>query len=136
MANNSNLPTIQRLKYEDYARAGTWQEGFRALIETLNLFIPPVYDILNGGVGYKNLLAPQLYTAIVTGAATTTFSFVNPLGIQPSAVLVGNVWTGVRSTHPAAAVQVFWHYSGNSIIVDNVTGLIAGTVYSLTLVVL
>lgn len=136
MAVNSNLPTIQRLKFEDYAREATWQEAFRSLVETLNLFIPPVYDILNGGVGYRNIIAPQIYIKSVTAAATTTFSFVNPLAIQPSAVIIGNLWSGIPSTHPAVAVQVYWHYSGNSIIVDNVVGLTAGTAYTLTLVVL
>lgn len=136
MATNSNLPTIQRLKYEDYSKEATWQDAFRSLIETLNLFIPQTYNILNGGIGTQNAIAPQIFTKVITAAATTTFTFVNPLTIQPSAVLIGNVWTGIRSTHPAAALQVYWHYSGNTIYVDNIVGLVAGTIYSVTLVVL
>ena len=136
MATQSNLPTIQRLKYEDYARQTNWQDAFRALVQSLNLFIPTVYTLLNGNVTYQNLTVPQLYSVTVTAATVTSFTFNNPLMIPPSAVLVGNIWSGVPSTHPASAVQVFWHVTSNQIVVDNVTGLSAGTQYVLTLVVL
>lgn len=132
----SNLPTIQRLKYEDYARAGNWQQAFQLLVNSLNLFMTPIYDILNGGVTYMNLTVPQTYEKVITAATTTTFSFVNPLKIQPAAVIVGNCWTGLPSTHPSAALQVYWHYSGNTIIVDNIVGLTSGTQYTITLVIL
>lgn len=136
MANQSNLPTIQRLKYEDYARAQSWQEAFRSLVETLNLFIPQTYNIMNGQIGYQNIVAPQIVTRTVTAATTTTFSFVNPLSIAPSAVLLGNCWSGIPTTHPAVALQIFWHYTGNTIVIDQIVGLTSGTSYNLTLVVL
>ncbi len=132
----SNLPSVQRLKYEDYARSGDWKQGLQALVSSLNLFMNPVYDILNGGITYMNLAVPQIYTKIITASATTTFTFVNPLSIQPSAVLIGNCWTGLQSTHPAVALQPYWHYSGNSIIIDNIVGLTSGTQYTVTLVIL
>lgn len=135
MANQSNLPTIQRLKFEDYANSTDWKEAFQKLIQSLNLFMTPVYNILNGGVTYQNLTVPQTFTKVITGAATTTFTFVNPLAIAPSSVVVGNVWTGIPSTHPATAVQVFWHPNAGNIVIDNVLGLTVGTIYSLTLVV-
>lgn len=132
----SNLPTIQRLKYEDYSRATNWQQAMQALVNSLNLFMTPVYDILNGGVTYMNLAVPQTYTKVITAASPTTFSFVNPLPIQPQAVIVGNCWSGIPSTHPAVALQVYWHYSGNSIVVDNIVGLTSGTQYTIVLVIL
>ncbi len=132
----SNLPTIQRLKYEDYARSTNWQQAMQGLVNSLNLFMTPVYDILNGGVGYLNLTTPQIYPTTITAAAVTTFSFINPLSIQPQAVIIGNCWTGIPTTHPAVALQVYWHYAGNTIVVDNVIGLTSGTIYHLTLVVL
>lgn len=132
----SNLPTIQRLKYEDFARATTWQQGIQLLVNALNLFMTPVYDILNGGVTYSNLTIPQTYTTVITAAATTTFTFINPLSIQPKAVIVGNCWTGLQSTHPAVALQVFWHYTGNTIIIDNIVGLTPATEYTVVLVIL
>lgn len=134
--NTSNLPTVQRLKYEDYANNTDWKKAFEHLINTLNLFITPIYNIVNMGIGYTNLVAPQLVFRTITAAATTTFNFVNPLSIAPSAVMVGNVYSTSTSTHPVAVVQVMWHYSGNTIYVDNVIGLVAGTAYTMTLVVL
>lgn len=135
MANQSNLPTVQRLKYDDVARKDTWQDAMKSMIETLNLFVSPVYDILNGGITAQNVVAPQIIIKTITGATTTTFTFMNPLRILPTSVMVGNVWTGVPNVHPSAATQVFWHVTNNNIIVDNVTGLVAGTIYQLTLVV-
>lgn len=131
----SNLPTIQRLKFEDYVKQKTWQDAFKELIQSLNLFISPVYDILNGGIALQNLIAPQVIVKTITGATVTTFTFMNPLRIAPSSVTVGNIWVGIPSVHPAAAVQVFWHVTNNNIIVDNITGLVVGTIYNLTLVV-
>ena len=136
MANQSNLPTIQRLKWEEVSREKTWQEGMQSLIAMLNNFISPVYDILNGGVTMQNLVSPQILIKTITAATITTFTFTNPLRIQPSAVLVANVWTGVPSTHPASAVQAFWHVSSNLVVVDNIAGLTAGTIYNLTLVII
>ena len=132
----SNLPTVQRLKYEDYARATTWQQGVQLLVNSLNLFMTPVYDILDGGVTYSNLTVPQIYPTVVTAGTPTTFSFVNPLRTLPQAVVVGNCWAGIPSTHPAVALQVYWHYTGNTIMVDDIVGLTTGTQYSITLVVL
>lgn len=132
----SNLPTVQRLKYEDYSRYSTWQQAFQGLIASLNLFMNPVYDILNGNVTYTNLTVPKTFTKIITAASTTTFSFVNPLTISPSAVIIGNVWTGIPSAHPTGNVDIYWHYSGNTIFVDNIIGLTSGTNYNITLVVL
>ena len=132
----SNLPTLQRLKYEDYARYPDWKQATQALVNSLNLFMTPVYDILNGGVTYMNLTVPQTYTKVITAASPTTFSFVNPLAIQPSAVILGNCWTGIPSTHPAVALQVYWHSSGGTILVDDIIGLTAGTQYTVVLVIL
>jgi hypothetical protein len=133
---NSNLPTVQRLKYEDYADASDWKDAMQKLVNTLNLFITPAYNIFNGGVNYQNLTAPQIVDKQITGATTTTFSFVNPLAILPRAVLIGNCWSGIPSTHPAVALQIYWHNTQGTIVVDNIVGLTAGIVYNLSLVVL
>lgn len=132
----SNLPTIQRLKYEDYARSSNWQDAFKALVNSLNLFMTPVYNILNGGVTYQNLTIPQTFTKVITAATTTTFSITNPLPINPSAVIIGNCWTSIPSSHPAVALQVYWHVSGSTIIIDNIVGLTSGIQYTITLVIL
>src|ERR1700691_367790 len=103
----SNLPTVTRLKYEDYADAKDWQTALQQLINSLNLFIGPVYTILNGQVTYQNLTLPQLYSQNIVATATTQFNFVNPLIIQPSAVILGNCYiVPNQNQHPTVATQV------------------------------
>ncbi len=136
MMAQSNLPTIQRLKWEDISRAKTWQEALQLLITTLNLFISPVYDILNGGITKQNVVSPQVVLKTITAATLTTFSFANPIKGQPSAVLIGNVWSAVPTAHPGSTVQAFWHITGDQIVIDNVIGLTPGTIYQLTLIII
>ena len=132
----SNLPTIQRLKFEDYADAGDWKEALRLLVSSLNLFMTPIYNILNGDVEYQNLQAPQVYTTTYTPTATSTPpAFANPISRSPQSVVIGNVWSGVSSNHPTGSVQCFWHISGDSIVIDSIIGLTNGTQYSLTFLV-
>ena len=135
VANQSNLPTIQRLKYEDYVRSNDWKQSLQGLINALNLFMTPVYNILDGQVGYMNLQVPQIVTQTIAGGSPTSFTFVNPLTIIPTSVILGNCWTGIPSTHPAVALQLYWHMVGNTVVVDDVIGLTVGTTYNLTLVV-
>ena len=133
----SNLPTVTRLKYEDYADAKDWQTALQQLINALNLFIGPVYTLLNGQVTYQNLTIPQLYSQKIVGASPTIFNFVNPLIIQPSAVILGNVYIVPNpNQHPAVATQVYWHCSQNIIYVDDIVGLTPGINYFVELVIL
>lgn len=134
--NTSNLPTNQEFKFENYPGAEEW---FGQFLRSLNLFTTSVYGILNGGVTYQNLTAPKIFVKTITtpAAGAVTFNFVNPLRIQPSAVLLGNVYVnGQPSSHPASASCVYWHESQNSIYVDDIPNLTASTTYVITLVVL
>lgn len=132
MINQSNLPSVQRFKFEDFKEAPQW---FSQFLSQMNLFTGPVYSVLNGGVNYQNLSTPQLYSKTVTATSPTTFNFTNPLRIAPSAVVLGNVWSRIPSDHPAVACQVMWHESQGVIFVDDVIGLTSGTLYNLVLVV-
>jgi len=134
--NNSNLPTSHQFKFEDYKGA---PEFFRQFLNSLNLFVDPVYQLLNGGITYQNLVIPQLFTKTITSPASgdVTFNFTNPLKILPSAVLLGNIYVqGNRSSHPTDAAVVYWHESQGLIYVDNITNLSTSTTYVVTLVVL
>lgn len=133
----SNLPTVQRFKYEDYADAKDWQTALQQFISALNLFVNPVYTILNGQVTYQNLTVPQLYSQMITAATPTTFNFINPLIIQPSAILLGNVYVAPNfNVHPTVVVQPMWHCSQNTIYIDDIIGLTPGTKYFIQLVIL
>lgn len=134
--NNSNLPTTFNFKNEDYPDAPNYFYNF---LSSLNLFIGPVYSVLNGGITYQNLQIPQIYTKTITApaAGNVTFSFTSVVKIVPSSVLIGNVYvSGNTSSHPTNEVGVFWHYSQGTIYIDNITNLTPSTMYVVTLVVL
>lgn len=131
--NNSNLPTVQRIKFEDYKDAPGW---FGQFLGTLNLFISAVYSIINRGIIYPNMgvLQPAFFS--YTPGSTTGFKFVNPLTVAPSGVVVGNVYEGNRlQAHPAVVVQVQFHYSQGFIFVDDIIGLTPGVQYSVSVLV-
>jgi hypothetical protein len=129
----SNLPTTRRFKFEDYKDAPQWFANF---LQSLNLFIDPVYQILDGGVAYSNQIAPRFYTKTITTPASgaVTFNFSNPLSIIPSAVILGNVYkTSNTSTHPSSSSCVYWHFSQGIVYVDDIPNLDAATQYIVTL---
>jgi|WetSurMetagenome_2_1015567.scaffolds.fasta_scaffold127906_1 hypothetical protein len=133
LINSSNLPTIQRIKYEDYKDAPSW---FGQFLNTLNLFMTAVYNIVNRGITYSNLavIAPIAFN--YTPGTTTNFTINNPLSIAPNNVIVGNVYVaGNLSSHPAGPVTLFWHYTQGVIVVDSILGLTNGTTYVLSVMV-
>lgn len=128
--NNSNIPTVQRIKFEDYKDAPKWFEQF---LGTLNLFITAVYGIINRGITYANLGVIQPTVFSYTPGSTTGFKFANPITTLPSNVIIGNVYEGnITTKHPAVAVQLYWHYSNGFIIVDDIVGLTTGIQYTVT----
>jgi hypothetical protein len=127
--NNSNLPSIQRIKFEDYKDAPKWFEQF---LGTLNLFMTAIYNIVNRGITYNNLAVIAPSTFSFTAGATTGFKFVNPITVTPTNVIIGNVYVGNQLTiHPAGITQIYWHYSQGYIFVDSIVGLTAGTQYTI-----
>jgi len=134
--NSSNLPTNQDFKFENYPEAPEW---FRQFLNALNLYTSPIYSILNGGVTYQNLTIPKLFTKVFTAPATgfVTFNFPNPLRINPSVVLIGNLYEGTNtSVHPTNASIAYWHLSQNVIYIDDIPNLTASTTYTVTLAIL
>lgn len=127
LQNNSNLPTIQSVKYEDYKDAPQW---FAQFLMSLNLFMTAVYNIINRGITYSNLGVIAPFSFQFTPGSTTNFKFTNPITVAPTNVVIGNVYeTGDLTSHPAVVVQIFWHYTNGSIVVDSLVGLTPGTTY-------
>lgn len=125
--NNSNIPTLQRFKYEDYKDAPSW---FNQFLMSLNLFVNSVYNIINHGITYSNLGVIAPFTFSYTPGTTTNFNFSNPLIVNPTNVIIGNVYQATNLTiHPAVVTQIYWHYSQGQIFVDNIVGLTTGTTY-------
>lgn len=135
MAGNSNLPNQRLFKFENYPDAEPW---FQPFLQSLNLFVDPVYQILDGGITYQNLMVPKIYNQVITSPVSgpLTFNFVNPLRFLPRSVTLGNVYAGNDTTsHPSLATCVYWHFSQGSIYVTNIPNLTASTQYNITLVI-
>ena len=133
LQNNSNLPTIQRIKYEDYKDAPSW---FAQFLMALNLFMTAVYSIINRGITYANLAVIAPFTFQYVEGSTTGFKFTNPITVNPRCVIVGNVYeTGDTTAHPTGAVTLFWHFTNGSIVVDSIVGLTSGVNYTLSVIV-
>lgn len=126
--NQSNLPSIQRVQYEHYKGAPAW---FAQFLDALNLFLTAAYGIFNGGVTYANLAVIQPVAFSFTPGSTVGFKFASPIAGVPNGVSIINVYEGNDfQAHPAAATQVYFHYSQGFIYIDDIIGLTAGTKYT------
>jgi hypothetical protein len=131
--NNTNIPSIQRIKYEDYKDAPKWFEQF---LVTLNIFMTAIYNIVNHGITYANLGVLAPFTFSFTPGVTVGFKFANPLIAAPTNVIIGNVYIGNQlQLHPAVVTQLYWHYSQGFIFVDSIIGLTNGVQYTVSLIV-
>jgi hypothetical protein len=132
----ANPPSIQRFYSDDYKDAPSWfKQNF---LNTLNLFVFPVYNALNKNLTVGANLNQAYETISLTGSATptnNTASFLNPIQGNPTGLTVVNVViTGVSTpTFPTSAIQAFWTFDGTSIQIGSITGLSNGVVYDITL---
>lgn len=129
-------PSIQRFYSDDYKESPDWFK--KTFLNTLNLFVFPVYNALNKNLTVLSNLNQGYATISLTGSVTptnNTASFLNPIQGDPAGVVVVNVQiTGVSvPTYPSSAIQVFWSFDGTSIQVGAITGLANSINYSLTL---
>ena len=129
-------PSIQRFYSDDYKEAPNWFK--QSFLNTLNLFVFPVYNALNKNLTVASNLNQAYETIQVTGNATATSntaSFLNPIEGNPTGVTVVDVQiTGTPTqTYPTSAIQVFWTFDGSSIQIGSITGLSNGVLYSITL---
>ena len=132
MANgNQPLPPLYRFDYGDYSSLGA---TFQKFLSNLNLFTLAVYNILNGGVGFQNLQR-TIYSVVLTAGQVTPLSFVNPLSIAPSGLsLVQCLAQGNTPQALSSSVSVGnWTFDGSTITILNVSGLVAGVTYKLSL---
>ena len=130
----SNLPPLWRFSFEDYSPLGS---VFQKFISNLNLFTLAMYNIVNGGIGFANLQR-SIYSFTVLAGTTTTFSFVNPLAVSPSGVvLVKVLLNGNIATPITSAVSVAnWFYDGKNINILDIPGLTPGGSYDISLEVM
>lgn len=129
-------PSIQRLYSDDYKEAPTWFKS--RFLNTLNLFVFPVYNALNKNLTVGENLNQAYVTISVVGSSTPTdnvASFLNPIQGNPTGVTAVNVVivSTPTPTYPTAAVQVFWSFDGTSIQIGAVTGLSDDVLYDIAL---
>ena len=128
-----NLPPLWRFSAEDYVGLGKIFKGF---LDNLNLFTQAVYDLVNGGIGYANL-QQSVYSVTVLAGSTTPLSFVNPLVIPPSAVVLGQVVL-IANTPTAITNAVCvgnWTFDGKTISILDIPGLTSGQTYKISVVI-
>lgn len=131
--NNSNLSSIQRIKFEDFKDAPDW---FAHFLDSLNLFMTAQYNISNRGITYANLAVIQPVTFQFTPGSTVGFNFISPVTGIPNGVMIGNVYEGNQlQIHPLVTTQIYWHYSQNFIYVDSIIGLTVGVKYTVVVLV-
>lgn len=129
----SNLPSIQRVKFEDYKDAPPW---FGQFLNTLNLFLNPTYDILNRGISPENIGCISTASFRYTDGVTQNFNFASPVTQVPSCVIVGNAYEAANTIkHPAGAVTIQWHFSKGKIYVDALLGLTPNVPYIISVLV-
>jgi len=135
MALNSNntsspLPPIYKFDFGDYAALGS---VFQKFLQNINLFTLNTYNLLNGGIGFANMQR-IIYSFTITAGTTTSFSFVNPLPIAPSGVFLSRIVlsNAVATPIPGTCSVANWYYDGKFINLLNITGLVSGSNYTIS----
>ena len=130
------LPVIDRFQKQNYSNAPDW---FTRFLNDMNQFTETVWNILNKNLTIEDNLDSQVYRMAIRAGATAAdnaTSFITTLKHAPQAVLVGQVTDQEAYQVPlTAAVGVQWTFSGSTISITSISGLIAGQTYNLTLVI-
>lgn len=134
----SNLPTITRLFAEDYKDAPDWFKS--KFVSTMNLFLQPVYGILNQGVNVTNNTTDEIYNFSFTcnsaTASNNTISFQPRKFIgKPFGVIIAQCYDTTTSIPTAIGnpVTIDWYFNGGFVIILAIYGLTSGHIYSITL---
>lgn len=130
-------PKIKRLSREDFKDAPPWIER---LLQWLNLFIEYVSALTNKGITFDENIQAQIKSfEILAGAAAAnnTVQFTTTLRVVPRGlVLMRCVQRAGNYVVIGAAVSVEWRYENGTVFITGVTGLTAGNIYDLTVLLL
>jgi hypothetical protein len=132
----SSLPASvsQRFNPADYKTAPDWFAG--RFLSQLNLFVNPVYLLLQNGLSFAGNFNAQYFTQTITGAATAAgnaFSFKSTISGNPVEVIKAQCYVVGNLSTPIAPVDFSWYSTAGIVYITSVTGLTAGTVYGLVL---
>ena len=132
----ASLPASASRKFNpaDYKTAPDWFTG--RFLSQLNLFTDPVYLALLKGLTFLQNFNAQYYTITFTAQATAAanaFSFQSTISGQPIEVIKAQCVVTGNLSSPIAPVDFSWYATGGVVYVTSVSGLTAGTSYTLTL---
>lgn len=124
------LPSFKRVFYTDYQK--DFQQVIEQLSYTINQGFENLYNALNNNLTLADNLAVTVrdvtLTAGADGTPTSTASFTISNSNTISGLQVIRVTTSNGSTvYPTAGIFISYTQSANSITVNHITGLPAGT---------
>lgn len=136
----SNLPTITRLFAEDYKDSPDWFKS--KFISTMNLFLQPIYGILNQGVDVTINTKMEEYSFSFPcnsgTASSNTYNFTPRKYIgRPFGVIVAQCYntTAASPTAIGNSVTIDWYFSGTNIYILAIYGLTSGQTYQMSLLI-
>lgn len=132
----ASLPASTSRKFNpaDYKTAPEWFNG--RFLSALNLFTDPVYLALSNGLSFIQNFNAQYYTITFTAQATAAgnaFKFQSTISGQPIEVIKAQCVVTGNLSSPLAPVDFSWYATAGVVYVTSVSGLTAGTSYTLTL---
>lgn len=134
MANPKPLPNISRLYGDDLAKVPPW--FIDKILDPLNSFLEPVYNLMNGGINLTANTQEEIYKLSLTAQGSTnsfTFSPRKFVG-KPDGVIVCQCTPGGLTQTNIGPVAVDWVVSGSGTInVLKTHNLVPGTFYNITL---
>lgn len=136
----SDLPTITRLYAEDYKDSPDWFKS--KFVSTMNLFLQPVYGILNQGIDVTQNTRMEEYMLTFPCQSGTpsnnTLNFTPRKFVgKPFGVIVAQCYntTAASPTAIGNPVTIDWYFSGNNIYILAIYGLTSGQTYSISLLI-
>ena len=129
------LPSVHRFYNEDYQGSPSW---FQKFIGALNLFSDPLYQTINRGLSFQSNFNAQIYSFQITAGATASdndVKFTTTVTGKLSGVvtIACNLASNIQA--PASGVVNSWYQNGNQVFITSISGLTAGTIYNLTVLV-
>jgi hypothetical protein len=133
----AKLPLIVSIKREDYKDSPSWFERF---LSPLNLFLRTVYEAFDRNLTFTdNISSVQKEFTILAGStpADNTAAFTYKMKTDPIGVIPLRVIQESENYVPIqAAIGISWRKGNGEIIIDAISGLTDGEVYSVRVLVI
>jgi hypothetical protein len=132
------LPSIKRIFKQDF------ESQFQNLVEQLSFIINSntevLFQALNNGLTFEDNIFSETKTLAVTvdstGAPTKSLSFQNTLGSSITGLQVINAVSTAKgaSIYPTGGIFCSFSQNGQTVTINNITGLPANVAFSISIV--